>query len=204
MARALSPDPDDLFCRAHPADLARLLDHLQIERVVLVGQSLGGWSVVGCALDRPELVCGLVLSGTPGGTITAAMDRRIRSTNGKTPLSGDRWPSQPDLDRTPERAFLYDQIQRLGARPPDDAGSRLRAMNFNVEIAVSKLKMPVLCIVGEHDDVFPLDVIRELTVMLPDARLVTVSGCGHSAYFDKPDVFNRALGEFLISIGYKA
>ncbi len=200
----LSPDPDDLFCRAHPTDLARLLDHLQIDRVVLVGQSMGGWSIVGCALDRPERVAALVLSGSPGGIVTATMDQCIRSTNGSRPLSGaSASPRQIDLDRSPETAFLYDQIERLGARPPVDAGSRLRAMNFNVEMAVSQLKMPVLCIVGEQDDVFPPDVIRELTKMLPDARLVTVVGCGHSAYFDKADVFNRSVGEFLVSIGYK-
>ncbi len=46
----LSPDPDGKFANAHPDDLARLLDHLKIERAALVGQSMGGWTIVGYAL----------------------------------------------------------------------------------------------------------------------------------------------------------
>jgi len=200
----LSPDPDDLFCKAHGTDLARLLDHLKIDRSVLVGQSMGGWSIVGCALDRPERVAGLVLSGTPGGIVTTYMDERIRTANGRPELHGaDASPLKIDLCRPRDRAFLYDQIEMLGAHPPDDAGSRLRAMNFSVDMAASQLKMPVLCVVGEQDDVFPPDMIRELTGILPDARLVTVPDCGHSVYFDRADAFNQLVRNFLVSIGYK-
>ena len=73
-----SPDPDDLFCIAHPSNLARLLDHLKIERVVLVGQSMGGSTTMGCALERPDQSAGLVLAGSPRGIVTVAMDEHLR------------------------------------------------------------------------------------------------------------------------------
>lgn len=200
-----SPDPDDLFCIAHPSDLARLLDHLKIERVVLVGQSMGGWTTVGCALARPDRIAGLVLAGSPGGIVTAAMDEHLRSTGRRptVPSLGPPPSSQEILSPKREMAFLYDQISALGSKPPDNAGKRLRAMNCDLVLAKARLTMPVLCISGEKDDIFPPDVLRELVTILPDVRFVTVPGAGHSVYFETASVFNEVVGSFLISIGYK-
>ncbi|MDA0225602.1 MAG: alpha/beta hydrolase, partial [Proteobacteria bacterium] len=50
------PDPAD-----YPGDLAALLDHLAIERAHLVGQSMGGWTVIGFALAHPARVLSLTL-----------------------------------------------------------------------------------------------------------------------------------------------
>ena len=69
----LSSDPDDLFNRAHASDLGALLDHLKIDKAVLVGQSMGGWTIVGYALEHPERVAAMVMADTPGGIFTPEM-----------------------------------------------------------------------------------------------------------------------------------
>src|SRR5690349_1553135 len=51
-------------------DLAAVLDHLKIDRAHLVGQSMGGWAVMGYALAHPERVRSLVLADTLGGIYT--------------------------------------------------------------------------------------------------------------------------------------
>src|SRR5215469_15468456 len=84
----LSPDPDGVFNQAHSSDLAALLDHLKIGKAVLVGQSMGGWTIVGYALEHPERVAALVMADTPGGIFTPEMDalmEKIRS-GGRGPL----------------------------------------------------------------------------------------------------------------------
>ena len=48
-------------------DLRHLLDELDIERASLVGQSMGGRSVLGFAAAHPERVEALVMSSTTGG-----------------------------------------------------------------------------------------------------------------------------------------
>ena len=70
----LSPDPDGTFCDAHPSDLGALLDHLKIDKAVLVGQSMGGWTIVGYAIEHPERVAAMVMADTPGGIFTPEMD----------------------------------------------------------------------------------------------------------------------------------
>src|SRR5262245_46450063 len=61
-ARSAPPDPA-LFAD----DLVALLDHLGIEKTALVGQSMGGWTVLGCALSHPTRVTHLALVGTLAG-----------------------------------------------------------------------------------------------------------------------------------------
>src|SRR5208283_2569030 len=54
-------------------DLGAMLDHLEIDRAVLIGQSMGGWTIVGYALEHPERVAAMVLADTPGGIFTPEM-----------------------------------------------------------------------------------------------------------------------------------
>jgi pimeloyl-ACP methyl ester carboxylesterase len=52
---------------AFPQDLAALIDHLKLGRVVLVAQSMGGWSCLPYAIEHPRRVRGLVMACTGGG-----------------------------------------------------------------------------------------------------------------------------------------
>ncbi len=99
--------------------------------------------------------------------------------------------------------FLYERIAALNPQPPDDAGRRLRAMNYDHNLAISRLAMPVMCLAGEKDDTFPPQILRDLTTILPDVRFFTVTGAGHSVYFETASVFNQLVKNFLIDIGYK-
>ena len=128
----MSPDPDDLFNRGHANDLTRLLDHLKLEKVALIGQSMGGWTIVGCALENPQRVAAMVMADTPGGIFTPEMKFGIP----RTPLPVDTTPPIGSLptyasdyfSRRPEMAFLYDELRILGARPPADAGQRIAGL----------------------------------------------------------------------------
>jgi 3-oxoadipate enol-lactonase len=203
----LSPDPDGEFNRAHASDLARLLDHLKIERTTLVGQSMGGWTIVGCALEHPERVAAMVMADTPGGIFTPDMRMEIP----RAPLPVDASPPIGSLPtyardyfaRRPEFAFLYDELRILGARPPADAGARIITQRYDLAAVREKLTMPILCTVGEQDTLITPQVIRELVRVLPNARLATVPDCGHSIYFEHPAVFNQIVRDFLTDVNYR-
>ena len=122
----LSPDPDGLFNRAHASDLGNLLDHLKIDKAVLIGQSMGGWTIVGYALDHPERVAAMVMADTPGGIFTPDM----KFDAPRAPLPVDASPPIGSLPtyaadyftRHPEMAFLYDEVRTLArGRPPTRA-----------------------------------------------------------------------------------
>jgi 3-oxoadipate enol-lactonase len=201
-----SPDPDGLFNRAHASDLGALLDHLKIERAVLVGQSMGGWTVVGYALEHPERVAAMVMCDTPGGIYTPEMKFERRGAplpvDATSPIGSLPTYAADYFRRRPELAFLYDELRILGARPPADAGQRLFNTRYELAAVKSRLKMPVLCMVGEDDTLIRPEVVKALAAALPDGRLRTVPDCGHSIYFEQPAVFNQAVRDFLLEIGY--
>jgi 3-oxoadipate enol-lactonase len=206
----LSPDPDGTFNESHPGDLGALLDHLGVEKAVLVGQSMGGWTIAGYALERPERVAAMVMADTPGGILTPAMEaliaRRAEGArlilDGEPPVGTMPTYARDFFARRPELAHLYDSLRILGARPPEDALPRIVSRRYPMDTVRARLTMPVLCLVGEQDALIAPAMIRELANFLPNARLATVPDCGHSVYFEKPAVFNHIVLDFLREIGY--
>ena len=185
-------------------DLIALCDHLAIGRADLVAQSMGGWTVVGAALQRPSLPRSLVLADTPAGFVSPAITDALAGARREAALDawkGDVLGEHPALDRSfpvryPELAHLYQSLGRMGS--PDLAAimPRLGATHHDAEEA-ARLTMPVLCIVGEHDALVAPAAVAAVAALLPDARVVEIRGCGHSPYFEDPEAWNDAVRSFL-------
>ena len=189
-----SPDvPNGPGSQAFVEDLKQLLDHLEIERVSLVAQSMGGRTCLGFTLAYPDRVQALVMADTTGGFGDARM-AQLRA-EGEAALSG---PSQPPRtyarhfpEEQPAQAFLYEQIRALN--PP----RREAPVPGPSAEQVQALRTPTLLIVGEHDVIAPPALMKMFQSYIPHARLAEVAGAGHSVYFEKPEAFNRAVSEFL-------
>ncbi|HVA74640.1 MAG TPA: alpha/beta hydrolase [Acidimicrobiales bacterium] len=185
-------------------DLLAVLDVLGIERADLVGQSMGGWTVVGAALARPGLARSLVLADTLGGFTSPAIEAGL-SQRPLDPLgSPDVLGRHPALgsgfsEREPERAHLYQCLGQMGSADSAAVIPRLLAVSHDTAEA-QRLTMPVLCIAGDKDPLFPPASIRALADLLPEAQYVEIPGCGHSPYFEDPAEWNSAVKAFLESI----
>jgi pimeloyl-ACP methyl ester carboxylesterase len=108
-------------------DLEALLDHVGVERAVLVAQSMGGWTCLRFAVRCPSRVCGLVLGATAGMSPAGAEflqgreveDRQremaeaisVLRNAGILPAAGNRM-----LREQPSLYFLYQQIDELTQR----------------------------------------------------------------------------------------
>ena len=176
-------------------DLHGLLDHLDIDRVALVGQSMGGWTTLGFASAYPERVAALVLCDTPGGYTDPDVER----------LMADR-PSQRGAfaptfgEREPELAFLYREIQRSTLDRTLDGGPVASAGLLSAPtdiVPVVDHEIPTLFVVGEDDSIFPAAALEAMHQKMPSSEFALVPGAGHSVYYEKPKVFNRLVVEFL-------
>ncbi len=184
-------------------DLLAILDELEVERADLVGQSMGGWTAVGAALARPHLVRSLVLTDSIGGIVTDEIVARLARDAARDPereVLGDH----PALGatfrhRAPALAHLYQMLGRMGSIDPLTMIDRLVQSTYGPAEA-TRLAVPVLCVVGDHDRIFPPSVMRAVAEALPDARVVEIADAGHSAYFEEPDSWNRAVRDFLAAL----
>ncbi len=179
-------------------DLVALLDTVGATRAALIGQSMGGWTVAGCALAIPERVTHLVLTGTLGGLTDDDMIGELLSIVQRPgPLDGRLALAADFPIREPVKTYLFEQI--AGLNPALTPGVLAALLKLRYPADSSRLRMPIAFIAGERDQLFPPDLVRRTHAKLPDAQLTMVPVAGHSVYFECPEVFNDALAAFLAS-----
>lgn len=207
---APSQDPSGLPDPARYAgDLEALLDHLQLDEVRLVGQSMGGWTSLDFALRHPRRVRALVMSATigtadPAGLPGTTAEDRARweewsraehqglAAAGLFPATGARMAREQ-----PQLHHLYHQIGRLAANFDREAvRKRLWAGRTVPAEALAVLTFPVLCLAGLEDVVINPALVRALAGAVPRARFEPFPETGHSPYFERAGRFNALLLDF--------
>lgn len=189
------PDPATI-----KADLIGLLDHLDIERAVLVAQSMGGVSSLGAALGHPHRVAGLVLADTTGGigddsVISLLADVHPPEDPFRRALSDSFIEQHPDL------TFLFGSIGRINQPMPVTVVSGLFQNPDGPHAAdLARMNVPTMLVVGEEDKIFPVNVIEAVHRLIPGSRLEIVAGAAHSTHFEQAEVFNDLLSDFIHSL----
>jgi pimeloyl-ACP methyl ester carboxylesterase len=174
-------------------DMAAVIDSLGLERVVLVGHSMGGAAAIAYAGAHPELVAGLVLTGTPGKSaadqskpIIAALESeaypKVMDDYMKLLLGGAR----PEVE-----TLINGERQKLSK----DASLRVIKAMFAYDPlpALKRYKGPKLIIYTAREHQQP----NALPHQVPDIDGEMVEGTSHWIHLDKPDVFNHLLEDFL-------
>ena len=179
-------------------DLLAILDHLEVERAHVVGQSMGGWAAMGLALAQPDRVRTLVLADTLAGI---AVDGWWKAAAAIPPRVGPF--NHPALSndfciRNPERAHLYLQIGGLRRDPFADQSQMLVSLG---EVAftdeqLAAITVPTLFIVGTNDEIFPPASVEIAASRVPGALVELIEGAGHSPYFEQPGVWNALVQGF--------
>lgn len=213
----LSLDADDRGPGAFIEDLKGLVDHLGIEQMFLVGQSMGGLTCLGLTVAHPERVSGLVMANTFAGMrreVWLASDDQLRAQvqsvwqrrreDGVKRALGKKFAGA-----NRDRAFLYKQIRMLNEHGPnrlqtDVQVRRLRALERTPDTGITRetlasLSTPVLFIGGEHDEVMPVSLMTVAQTLIPDAQMAVVPDADHSVYFEEPELFNRLVLDFFAS-----
>jgi 4,5:9,10-diseco-3-hydroxy-5,9,17-trioxoandrosta-1(10),2-diene-4-oate hydrolase len=200
------------------ADMIRgLLDELGLATAHLVGNSYGGAAALRLALDTPVRVDKLVLMG-PGGIGTT---RTVPTAGLKSLLSyyGGDGPSREKLE-----TFIRNYLVHEGASVPDDLIDLRFAASIDPEVVVDpplrrpsgpmaprtlwrmdltrdsrlkRLRTPTLVLWGRDDKVNRPAGGPMLVNLMPNAELVMTSRTGHWMQWERADLFNRLVVDFL-------
>ncbi len=188
-------------------DLEALIDHLGLNDVCLVAQSMGGWTCLGYTVNHPDRVRALVMADTVGGLTSPelqAVRQAARERVGEQTLASGAY-SEGFRKRDPAGAFLYDSIRALN--PPREvslgSGAPMGRLPVTAEQAAA-LTVPVLFVEGDNDILIPPEVVQAAQAMIPGARLAMVSDAGHSVYFERPAEFNALVDAFFAEVATPA
>ena len=178
-------------------DLRGLLDYLELDKVGLVSQSMGGITNLGFTLRFPERVSALVLSDTTGGIGDPSVVDILRNVHPPEDTLG-RALSKGFIESEPEKTMLFRQIGLLNPTMPISVISPLfRDPNGPQAAELARVNTPTLLIVGEEDLIFPPHVMEAATALIPGAVLEVVQGAAHSTHFEQAAHFNRLVHQFL-------
>lgn len=206
---------DPIVCTGSRSELnARalkgLLDVLDIQRVHIIGNSMGGHSAVAFALANPSRVGKLVLMG--GGTGGPSQSVPM-PTEGIKLLQGlYREPTIENLKRM-MNVFVYDtsslteelfqaRLDNMLTRP-DHLENFVKSLAANPKQftdygpRLGEITAPALVIWGRDDRFVPMDIGLRLIVGMPNAELHVFNRCGHWAQWEHADKFNRMVLDFL-------
>lgn len=177
---------------------------------IYVGYSMGGRLCLRLALDRPDIVRGLMLVSTSPGiadpaerTARVEADEMLADSVERDGVSAflDSWLAQPMFASVPPEApgladrrrltpeFLAACLRRLGAGAMDPMWNE-----------VPQLAMPVLLVTGHRDEKYTAIARRMLERMQPQVGLVRLDG-GHALPLEQPEVLGGLITAFATEHG---
>ena len=199
-----APANQDLYAD----DLLALIDHLGVEKIIIVAQSMGGWTAVDFALAYPDRLHAMVLASTSGPIdptqcgagaaleawhAKAAESRVKEAALGVHPAMGLR-----GAEEQPAMHFLYGAVDELSASLDKEAlRARMGAVRIRPAADLAAIHAPTLWLTGAEDLVFPSLVAPLMAAGMPHARHVEIERAGHSVYFERASEFNAVLSAFL-------
>ncbi|WEK43165.1 MAG: alpha/beta hydrolase [Candidatus Sphingomonas colombiensis] len=188
-----SVDRDGRGRAAFAEDLRALLDHLNVERALLVGQSMGGGTCIDFACRWPERVAGLAIADSLHAIaepedVRPLMDAARAATRDLGQI--ERVLGEKARAEDPTLAVLYAQINSFNAT---DRHNLLGAFPLHAPGEIGGGRFPILFIAGVEDALFPIEAIRRVQARVPGSFLVEVVDAGHSAFLERPTEFNDTL-----------
>jgi pimeloyl-ACP methyl ester carboxylesterase len=204
-------------------DAAGLLDVLRIERAHVVGVSMGGMIAQELALRHPDRVRGLVLGCTfPEPDADAERQRQfsLAQFGGHVTATGE---TEIDVSAVDPLAFFQHLLPRVFNQSFIDSelpkllqifGGALQ-YGFSMEAILAqvgatqahdtldrlgRIAAPTLVLTGDSDLLIPPTCSDTLAARIPDAKLAKIPGGSHGFNFETPDVFNRAVLDFLAGV----
>jgi 3-oxoadipate enol-lactonase len=174
------------------------------DETIVLGNGYGGFVALQMAIRHPGIAgkfiladCGAAFS-EPGRQAfrNMAAAAKAKGLSAITDVAMRRLfapefqENHPDLMRDRREAFLRTDVDVLQA-----ACAALAELDLRPQLG--QVKVPVLVLVGEHDEATPPPMSHELAALLPNARLKIIAGCAHVPQLQSPEIFLDAIGDFL-------
>lgn len=183
------------------ADVIELLDALQLERVTLVGHSMGSFIAQRVAIDHPDRIARLVLIGS-GATprVAAAVEFNAVVQTLTDPIAAEfvQEFQESTVSQPLPVSFMetvIDESRKLPARVWRDALAGL--LSADAEDELHRIAAPTLIVWGDRDGLWTRSQQEGLQRSVRASRLLVYSETGHAPHWERPDRVATDLQEFI-------
>ena len=189
-----------------------ILDELRVEKVILVGYSMGGRVALQVAKKYPEKIMALVLESSSPGLLTVK-ERRLRIEKDTELISYiknnslekffSEWQKQPlfasQINLPPK---VQKRILKMKMTSNSWTGLIMSLSNFgqgvmeNLWKKLPSINVPVLLLSGKFDSKYT-EIQNEMHKLFPNSVHKIIDEAGHNLHLEKPQVFVNLVKEFL-------
>jgi pimeloyl-ACP methyl ester carboxylesterase len=172
----------------------------KLQQFTVLGNSLGGHVGLVYTLKHPTFVHSMMLTGS-SGLYEEGM--------------GGSYPKRENYEYIKEKvaytfydpAFATTELVDEVFEVVNNRSKVIRilsmaksAMRHNLRNEIPAIKIPVILIWGNQDNITPVAVAEEFNQLLPNSTLHFIDKCGHAAMMERPEEFNVLLSEFLTQV----
>jgi 3-oxoadipate enol-lactonase len=190
------------------AEVVALLDHLELERAVIGGLSLGGYVTFALLRMAPERFSGLVLANTrpqadsaDGRTARRSMSELVRA-KGTDAVADQMLPKLLGQTTKRTRPAIEQSVRRIiqsNAAPGVDALIHAMMNRPDSTPVLGRISNPTLILAAAEDAIIPLAEAEAMNRAIPRSQLVVLQKAGHIANLESPDDFSEAIQNFVLS-----
>jgi pimeloyl-ACP methyl ester carboxylesterase len=215
----LTPMPrDEITISGYGRCVDALCEKLDLGRVDIVGNSMGGYIAAEAAIQFPQRIDQLLLVSAAGITsadvarrpiytagriatalIThfAAQHRAIASRPKTRHVALELVARHPSLLRAD---LAYEGFFKGAGKPGFEAALRAN-LEYDFRDRLPDIRQPTLIVWGEKDSIIPVRDAQEFERLIPDSRKVVMKDTGHIPMAERPGAFNNVMMEFLAEKG---
>lgn len=193
----------------HAEDLNALLDHLNIDKINVVGLSYGGQVAQLFALMNPQRVNALVLSNTPARISPYLQELGEAWKEAARLYDGEKFFSLA-IPFIYSDTFYNNNLKWLKKRQEAfktlldkdwfNGFIRLASSNlsFNTLNELSGIKSPTLLVMADRDIITPINEMELIKEKIPNSECLIIHDAGHAAFLEKQGEFLAAVMGFLL------
>lgn len=176
----------------------RFVETMNLDKLLIIGNSLGGHVGILYTLKNPEKVTKLILTGSSGlfeNTMGGSYPRRgsydyIRERVAYT-FYDPNVASKELVDEVFETTKSIPKCMRIVAIAKS-------AQRNNLALELPTIKVPTLLVWGLNDTITPPMVAHEFNRLIPNSELKFIDKCCHAPMMEHPDKFNKVVEHFLV------
>ncbi len=189
--------PDGPDSQDFPLDILAVLDHAEVERVVLVGQSIGAAAALKAAIRSPQRTAGVILAHSLGSIAHPSLVPLVKADRAvaeKLPVI-DRLLTRDFQEREPARTFLFKQMGTFNKATMQDLRNLTSGGPTLEEIEAARITIRFLA--GERDAVLSPATVLAAQALVKGSHANVIANAPHSMYWEAPDLYNAAVREFV-------
>jgi len=207
--RCIAPDLRGAVA-SYATDLIRVLDGHRVDQFVVCGLSLGGYIAFELLREHPKRVRAAILCNTKAAADTPEAKRgrdamiAKAQREGASAIAGELVPkllARATPERQPE--VVREVTEMIGRQPVSGIVGALRALRERPDSTplLGRIRIPVLVVAGEDDQITPAEGMQEMARAIPGARFALIPDAGHLTPLEQPVTVSSAFADFLSKLG---